>query len=170
MLLGCSKATDNHIVERCYAVPTHPRDRKGFSESHIRSKLEKRGWTVWRGGFLHATRKTHVYPNVAKKYRQAERILGDQLSALQYLGVVHHGMPDLLCYNQGSLKFVECKLGYESLLDQQKKTITVLINLGFRVEIHRVVEHASKHRKAHYRVKTGQRTVVDKQNPLSLYT
>lgn len=160
---------DTVVVERGYGVPVHPDDRAGFSERYIRSKLEGKGWEVWRGGFLHANRKREVYPNVERRYAMAERLLDDRISALQYIGVVHHGMPDLLCYKFGRFKFVECKLGYEAIRDNQVETISLLQGLGFDVEVHRVVEHATQRRQTRYDVASGDRLVLDEQSCLSSY-
>lgn len=167
MLIDASNET--HIVEHCHAVPSHPDDRRGFSEEYIRSSLERQGWDVWRGGYLHANRKPDVYPNVERRYREVERLLGDHLTILQYIGVVHHGMPDLLCYKLGTFKFVECKLGYETLRDRQRETIKALDNIGFDVELHRVVEHATKRRVANLNVDSGDRQVITRQEQLKTY-
>lgn len=160
---------DFDIKELCYQVPLHPKNRKGFSESYIRKKLEKRGWTVWRGGYLHAQRKPNTYPNVKKKYERLKKLLGDDLNILQYICVVHHGMPDFLVYKSNTFKFIECKLGYESVKSRQKKTISVLKNLGYNVEIHRVLEHPTQKQETTLKLHKGKKTVVQKQHKITKY-
>ena len=42
--------------------------RLGLSERLVRERLERNGWTVWRGGFIHALRRRELFPNVKTKY------------------------------------------------------------------------------------------------------
>ena len=156
------------VLERNYQIPLHPSDRKGFSEKRIRERLEDKGWMVWRGGFLHATRKREVYPNVEKKYKKLNRLVNG-LELLQYICVVHHGMPDFLCYKSGTLKFIECKLGYESLSERQRKTIAYLLKHGYKIEIHRIVEHQTKRDVSKLNIATNEREIVKEQEKIGSY-
>jgi len=141
-----------------------PENRRGYSERYIRRKLEKQGWTIWRGGFLNARRKPELYPNVEKKYLMLEKLISPQvLEKLQYMCTVHHGMPDLFCHRRGEFKFVECKLMHEQLSPFQKRCITELLEMGFDVEVHKVVDHRTKARAAEIDIKTGEKKILEKQ-------
>jgi len=132
------------------------KSNRGLSERLIRKRLEGEGWEVWRGGFLHAPRM-EVYPNVLKKYKRLEHLIDPAtLDHLQYLCVVHHGMPDFLCYRDG-FKFVECKLGHEQLSKVQKLCIPLLKKLGFPVEVHKMVFDCTKDRVALVNIKNGKK-------------
>ncbi len=144
--------------------------RHGLAELQLRKRLEKQGWRVWRGGFVHAI-AADVYPAVKKKYLQlAELIMeicGDRsLDFLCYLCAVHHGMPDLLCYHpiQKQFKFVECKFGHEQLSSRQVVTIKRLQDAGFTVEVHKLVDDCTKTRKAEVNLVTKEKKVLEKEN------
>lgn len=142
-------------------------NKKGLSERKLRKRLEKHGWTVWRGGFLHAIRKNDLYPNVRKKYKILERLFETHMpgmfSYLQYLCKVHHGMPDFLCYRSGRFKFVECKLQYEPISERQKKCIFTLQRKGFIVEIHRLVDARTKTRYAYLNLYKKEKRIFIEQ-------
>ncbi len=144
-----------------------PKSRVGLAERFLRKRLEKQGWMVWRGGSIDITRRAEVYPNVRRRYEQLCALLEQQyptmLEKLQYLCVVHHGMPDFVCYRRGEFKFVECKLGHESLSERQKKCIVVLQKLGFVVEVHKLVDTCTKTRIAVVDLYNGQKIVVETQ-------
>lgn len=144
-----------------------PKDRKGYSEKAIRRRMEKSGWIVWRGGFLHATRKDELYPNVRKKYELLEQLMDEHkpgmLEELQYMCKVHHGMPDFFAFKNGRFKFVECKLIYEQLSPAQKTCIKELLKKGYNVEMHRIVDHRTKAREAIVNVRTGEKKVLEEQ-------
>lgn len=146
--------------------------RHGLAELQLRKRLEKQGWHVWRGGFVHAI-AADVYPNVKKKYTQlAELILerfGDRaLDYLCYLCTVHHGMPDFVCYHPQlqEFKFVECKFGHEGLSSRQVSTITKLMDNGFNVEVHKLVEPCTKARKATINLVTKEKKILEKDMTL----
>jgi hypothetical protein len=143
--------------------------RHGLAELQLRKRLEKQGWHVWRGGFVHAI-AADVYPHVKKKYVQlAELIMeiyGDSaLDFLCYLCTVHHGMPDLVCYHPTlkQFKFVECKLGHEGLSNRQVLTIKRLQEAGFEVEVHKLVEECTKTRKASMDLITKRKKILEKE-------
>jgi len=126
--------------------------RFGLAERFLRRRLERQGWTVWRGGRIDIVRQEDVYPNVRRKYEQLCRLLQKhhprQVERLQYLCAVHQGMPDFVCYRNGRFKFVECKLQYEPLSLRQKKCIQTLQQLGFVVEVHTLVDKRTKKRRS----------------------
>jgi hypothetical protein len=143
--------------------------RHGLAELQLRKRLEKQGWHVWRGGFVHAI-AADAYPAVRKKYAQLAELIselyGDKaLDYLCYLCTVHHGMPDLVCYHPTlkQFKFVECKLGHESLSNRQVLTIKRLHDAGFNVEVHKLVEDCTKTRKAKVNLDTKQKYVMEKE-------
>jgi len=145
------------------------RTKRGLSEKIIRKKLERHGWFVWRGSMIHVT--AHDYPNVDKKYKQLQALLSGQPHAntLRYYSRIHHGMPDFLCYKNGRFKFVECKLSYERLSARQKTCIAKLQNLGFVVELHRLVEKQTKDRTASFTLGTQMKTILQRQQTLVAY-
>lgn len=143
--------------------------RHGLAELQLRKRLEKQGWKVWRGGFVHAI-AADVYPAVRKRYLElAELIMelkGEKaLDFLCYLCTVHHGMPDLVCYNPASqeFKFVECKLGHEGLSNRQVITIKRLVDAGFNVEVHKLVDDCTKTRKAEIDLIANKKRILEKQ-------
>jgi len=129
--------------------------RKGLSENQIKKGLRKEGWTVWRGGSINLIRRIdEQYPNVAKSYSKLKELLEDKyteetVDKLCYLCDVSHGMPDFLCYHPfKGFKFVECKLGNEQLSARQLKAVMYLREeLGFEVEVRKLVEDSTKTRK-----------------------
>ena len=160
-----------YIPMRKYPYKT----RHGLAELQLRKRLEKQGWKVWRGGFVHAI-AADVYPSVKKRYLElAELILelhGERmLDFLCYLCTVHHGMPDLVCYNPAlkQFKFVECKLGHEGLSSRQVLTIQRLQENGLNVEVHKLVEECTKTRKAEIDLRTKQKKVLEKEMTLRCF-
>ena len=168
MLLGQYLPT----VEVCQIYHTfdQQKPRKGLSEKLIRRKLEKSGWTVWRGGLLNITDQMELYPNVRKKYDALLTLLRKYrpgaIDELRYLCQVHHGMPDFLCYRNGQFKFIECKLGYESLSKAQKLCVSRLQCLGFPVEVHRLAEPQTLIRAAVVNLRNGKKRIRIKQRSL----
>ena len=57
--------------------------------------------------------------------------------ALSYSGweVLKEGLPDFLCLKGKRVKFIEVKGDYDVLLPSQKRTIGILQNFGFEVEV-----------------------------------
>ena len=148
-------------------IPKKYKNRKGLSEKILKKRLEKQGWTVWRGGLINIIRNSEIYPSVRKKYALLCILLkkhDKNLEYLQYICEVHHGMPDFICYRNNKFKFVECKLGYESLSKRQKKCIKKLQDLGFKVEVHKLVEKQTKTRLANINLNTGQKKIIAKQS------
>ena len=149
------------------------RTARGLSELQLKTRLEKQGWTVWRGGQIGMTRKAEIYPNVERKYTLLIELLKrdhpDHVELLQYLCAVHHGMPDYLCYRQktNEWKFVECKYKHEQLSQRQKTCIQKLSSLGFTVEVHKLVDHQTKARNAMVNLKTGAKKVNEQQLKLN---
>jgi len=145
------------------------KSRHGLAELQLRKRLEKQGWKVWRGGFVHAL-AADVYPAVKKKYTQLAELItelyGDRLlDFLCYMCMVHHGMPDLVCYSPSlqQFKFVECKLGHEQLSNRQVLTIKRLQDAGFTVEVHKLVEECTKTRKARVDLLTKDKQILEKE-------
>ena len=151
------------------------KSRQGLAELQLRKRLEKQGWQVWRGGFVHAI-AADIYPAVKRKYVQLAELIvelyGDKaLDLLCYLCTVHHGMPDLVCYNPAlkQFKFVECKLGHEGLSDRQVVTIKRLQEEGFKVEVHKLVEECTKTRKAEVNLITKEKKILEKEMKLTRF-
>ncbi|MCX6709119.1 MAG: VRR-NUC domain-containing protein [Candidatus Woesearchaeota archaeon] len=151
------------------------KSRQGLAELQLRKRLEKQGWQVWRGGFVHAI-AADVYPAVKRRYVQLAELItelyGDKaLDLLCYLCTVHHGMPDLVCYNPAlkQFKFVECKLGHEGLSDRQVVTIQRLQEAGFQVEVHKLVEECTKTRKAEVNLATKEKKILEKEMKLTRF-
>lgn len=145
--------------------------RHGLSERELRRRLEKQGWQVWRGGLLHTSWDFESWPNVLRKYDELrgllERHAPGKLEELQYLSSVHHGMPDFICFRDGAFKFVECKLGHEALSVRQRKCIPKLQDLGFMVEVHKLVPGESRPRRARVELGSRRKVVVEKQMRLT---
>lgn len=143
--------------------------RHGLSESQLKRRLEKQGWKVWRGGFIHAF-NGDVYASVKKRYMLLEGLLKEVFGAptwetLAYLSAVHHGMPDFICYHPTlkQFKFVECKLGHEQLSARQVLTIQKLRQLGLETEVHKLVEPCTKTREANVDLIFKKKEVVEKE-------
>ncbi|HLD33612.1 MAG TPA: VRR-NUC domain-containing protein [Candidatus Nanoarchaeia archaeon] len=156
----------------CVPIPKS-KTKFGLSEKHAKKRLEKSSWEVWRGGSIGLQRRYDSYPNVKKKYEKLSQLLDKHHPEfheyLMLLCAVHHGMPDFLCYRNGVFKFVECKVGYESLSKRQKVCINKLLQLGFAVEVHKIVEKQTKTRVADLNVVTGMKTIKDVQKGLKGY-
>lgn len=153
------------LPDRCKA-PSHK--RKGMSEREIRRLLEKRGWKVWRGSLISILRRDELYPNVKRKYELLRELLNlhhpGTFELLEYLCAVHHGIPDFLAFHsQQGFRFVECKLGHEQLSARQKACITKLQELGFEVEVWKLVEECTKLRHAEVDLESGEKRVVERQ-------
>jgi len=117
-----------------------------------------------------------VYPNVKKRYLQLAELITQQygeqsLDLLCYLCTVHHGMPDLICYNPQlrQLKFVECKFGHEQLSSRQVLTIKRLQDNGFNVEVHKLVEPCTKARTAEINLITKKKKILEKEVKLTVF-
>ncbi|MFH1399723.1 MAG: VRR-NUC domain-containing protein, partial [Candidatus Woesearchaeota archaeon] len=159
-----------HLKEwlKCVYVPI-PKSyttRTGLSEKFLKRRLEKQGWKVWRGGSIHIIRSNELYPHVQRSYQHLCTLINSYspyLEELQYLCEVHHGMPDFICFRNSHFKFVECKLGYEALSSKQKACFKKLTQLGFTVELHRLVEPCTKTRIALVNPLTGEKQVIEKQ-------
>jgi DNA polymerase elongation subunit (family B) len=175
-LVGLQRQT--RINEFVYGVIPHfyfpigkHTERKGLSEKIFKRKLEKEGWTVWRGGLFNILKKQEIYPNVRRKYEKLLELFKkyhkDLLPSLQYIDYVHHGLPDFVCFRNGRFKFVECKLGHEQLNSRQKKTLTRLQELGFEVEVHKLVDPCTKVRKTYLNLNTSYKKVLDRQLALT---
>ena len=156
----------------CVPIPKS-KTKFGLSEKHAKKRLEKSGWEVWRGGNIGLQRRYETYLNVKRKYEKLSDLLNkqypEQHDYLMLLCAVHHGMPDFLCHRNGVFKFVECKLGYESLSKRQKVCINKLLQLGFAVEVHKIVEKQTKTRIADLNLVTGQKIIKDAQKMLKGY-
>lgn len=158
------KITTVYVPIRNYPYMT----RRGLSELQLRRRLEKQGWNVWRGGFLHAA--SDYFPSVKKRYDALfgllkELVGEDMIQRLCYLSSVHHGMPDFLCYNPVTkqFKFVECKLGHEGLSNRQIVTILKLHDAGFVTEVHKLVDACTKVRKAKINLAFNEKQVLEKE-------
>lgn len=151
------------------------KSRHGLSELQLRRRLEKQGWHVWRGGFLHAA--SDYFPSVRRKYHQLAELITefygrDLFERLCYLSSVHHGMPDFLCYHPVTkeFKFVECKLGHESLSQRQIITISKLRDAGFVTEVHKLVDACTKTRRALVDVSFGKKEVLEREMVLKAFS
>jgi len=151
------------------------KSRHGLAELQLRKRLEKQGWQVWRGGFVHAI-AADVYPAVKKRYTQLAELIveiyGEKaLDLLCYLCTVHHGMPDLVCYNPTlqQFKFVECKFGHEGLSSRQVMAIKRLQEEGFQVEVHKLVEECTKTRKARIDLLSKEKKILEKEMKLTQF-
>lgn len=141
---------------------------RGVSERIIRRHLERQGWQVWRGGFLHAFWNEELFPSVRRKYSLLQALMTpEQFGDLQLLSSFHYGMPDFLCYRREFL-FIECKLGHEPLSDRQKKCISMLLELGWKVEIHALVHGCTSARRGYFDLSTGKKNIQEKQLKLKL--
>ncbi|MFH1510984.1 MAG: VRR-NUC domain-containing protein, partial [Candidatus Woesearchaeota archaeon] len=159
------------VVHTFVPIKGKPKSNFGLAEKQLRSRLESLGWTVWRGGSISIVRQYDVYPNVRRKYSLLcsliEKHFQGTLETLQYLCDVHHGMPDFICFRDGKFKFVEAKLCHEQLSKAQKKCIRKLQDLGFSVEVHKLVDKRTKARSAMVNLSNGSRLVLEKQAVLA---
>ena len=164
------KITTVYVPMRNYPYKT----RHGLAEVQLRKRLQKQGWDVWRGDFMHLL-WTDVYPSVRRKYDRLADLLLDKYGAemldiLGYFSYVHHGIPDFLCYNPQTkeFKFVECKLGHEQLSPRQVLTIQKLHHIGFTTEVHKLVDACTKTRKAEVNIALNKKNVVEKEMTLNV--
>lgn len=127
----------------------------GLSESQIKRHLEKYGWRLWRGGFLREEwHQDSPHPVVRRSYTELLTLL--QLTHppqdLAFLYSFPAGMPDYLAYNPSlkQFKFIECKLGHETLSQRQRETFTLLEEHGFIVEVWKLVYPCTKTRRGRW--------------------
>lgn len=141
-------------------------EMRGRSEKIIKKQLERDGWEVWRSSSVNVLKNTDIYPNVKRKYSKL-RFLFDKnnldFQELQYINSVHHGLPDFLCHRNGVFKFVECKLKYETLSKAQVICIKKISKMAYVVEVHKVVSHSTKVRRAIINLETGEKEVLERQ-------
>jgi DNA polymerase elongation subunit (family B) len=160
----------DYFKEIYIPAPKKYGDYRGVSEMLVKRYLEKRGWLVWRGSLVHIAGKSHEYPNVERKYKILCDLLDtyhpDVREHLAYICRVHHGMPDFICYRDGKFLFVECKLAYETVKTGQRICAQKLTELGFEVQIHRIVHEATKVRVAYVSRDMKRVSVVDRQEVL----
>jgi len=149
--------------------------QQGLAERQLRKRLEKQGWTVWRGGNFNLLRQqNNAYPSVRKAYEKLfQKIVvshgAPMLERLQYICSVHHGMPDFICWRRGQWKFVECKRGHEQLSARQKTCVRILQEMGFAIEVHKLVDPCTKTRDALVSFETGAKYVLAKDLVLRKY-
>ncbi len=142
--------------------------KSGLSERQLRKRLVKQGWEVWRGGNIGILRRNdELYPVVREKYSRLCAFIEcsfsrEMLECLQYL-CYHHGMPDFICKRRKDWKFVECKLGHEQLSKRQKLCIKKLQELGFAVEVHKLVEACTKTKISAVDIMTGEKRWIEKE-------
>lgn len=158
------------LKEVCLQIPLRTKNRKTLSEKLTKRHLEKRGWKVWRGGSFNAHKDEDAYPNVKLAYERLNTLMERHHPAhaetLRYLCHVHHGMPDFVAYKNGRFKFIECKLIYESLSARQKRCIVKLVEMGFMVEIYRIVDKRTRIRKANVDITNGKKEQLEIQERL----
>ncbi|MDD9954176.1 MAG: VRR-NUC domain-containing protein [Candidatus Woesearchaeota archaeon] len=158
------------LVPHVFIPNTSNARRRGLSERMIKKRLERDGWLVWRGSLVGAHKDESRYPNVRRKYAILHELLEqhhpDKISTLEYMCYVHHGIPDLLCFRKSLFKFVECKLGHEQLSQRQKTCIRKLQELGFPVEVHKLVDDCTKTRRATIDLHSGEKIIHEKQERL----
>jgi len=160
----------------CVPIKNYPyKTRIGLAERQLRNRLKKKGWELWRGGYINAI-SADIYPVVKRRYDQLAKIITDanginMLHFLCYLCTVHHGMPDYVCYHKHTkqLKFVECKLFNEQLSQRQVKTILKLQEAGFNVEVHKLVGSSTKTREAETNILTKEKKIKQKEETLKKY-
>ena len=160
------------LIECIRILTTHrPDTLRGFAERTARAYYEKRGYVVWRGGFINANRRER-YPNIARKYERLERIM-----RIHYPATFEHvcylcaqsGMPDLLVWNGRNLRFIEVKLDYEPLAEHQSRCIMRLVSLGFDVRIMRIVSKATRRRRSTLDLASGEETEHERQMRLRAF-
>ncbi|MBI4181633.1 MAG: VRR-NUC domain-containing protein [Candidatus Aenigmarchaeota archaeon] len=158
------------IRVECIPLSRRYRSNRGLSERLIRERLEKQGWTVWRGGMLDIVRERGIPRALRERYEQLCTLLDLHMPGtreqLQYFCAVQHGMPDFLCYRSGSFLWVECKLGHESLSERQKLCLLKLRWMGFRVEVHRLVYPQTRSRQLSLNLLTGRKDIRERQATL----
>jgi hypothetical protein len=149
-------------------------DMHGFSEEELKKRLERHGWTVWKGGLIGITRRKELYPNVERKYSRLKELLlrdfPEFVEELEYINAVHHGMPDYICFrnwnHKKEWKFVECKLMHEQLSARQKICIRKLQAMGFAVEVQKLVDHRTKMRHAEVDLENKLKRIRERQTTL----
>ena len=151
----------------CYRILSHRRPAcvRGYAERIARAYYERRGYIVWRGGFVNANRKER-YPAIKKKYDRLEKIIRthypERFEHLSYL-CTQSGMPDLLIWNGRILTFVEAKLDYEPIAQHQKRCMIKLGRLGFSVRIVRIVSRATRRRTSILDLESGTEEERERQ-------
>jgi hypothetical protein len=150
---------------------SRPEELRGVAEARLRQRLERQGWNVWRGSLINLYLDENTYANVRRRYRVLAQLLVQDFPAhydhLRYICAVHHGLPDFVCCRQTSdgreWLFVECKLMHEQLSKRQVKCITKLLDMGFRVEVHKLVDERTNTRTADIDLLSGMRRVGERQ-------
>ncbi|MFW5746974.1 MAG: DNA polymerase domain-containing protein [Nanoarchaeota archaeon] len=160
------------VVHRYFPIGKH-KTRSGLSERRLKARLQRMGWEVWRGGLFHVMRHGALFPNVEKKYHKLFDLMDHHHPGvrpkLEYLSAVHKGMPDFIAFRNGQFLFVECKLGHEQLSNRQRFCIKRLQELGFVVEVHKLVDECTKSCTAKIDLHTKEKRVEEKQMRLKLH-
>ena len=66
-------------------------------------------------------------------------------------------------FANGEIKFVECKLQYEQLSLRQKKCILKLLEMGLKVEVHKIVDKRTKLREVDVNFEDFTEKILEKQ-------
>lgn len=171
----CSNQTRiSDFVKHIYvSMQKRHESHNGLSEKLLAKRLERQGWNIWKGGLIGILRNQEHYPNVERKYRRLYALLHKHhpgtLEHLQYIAAVHHGMPDFLCYRNGQFKFVECKFGHEQLSRVQKRCVARLQEMGFAVEVHKLVRECTKTRAAAVYLPGNQKIILETQSAIKAF-
>ena len=156
-----TKLTDFFTLKEIYVpMKVNYSERKGLSEKIFKRKMEKEGWIVWKGALIGVESE---YPNVIRKYKLLEKVLGDKYEHIKYISHVHHGIPDVICYRKGEIKFIECKLINEQLSKSQKKCIALLQKMNFKVEVHRLMKISQRFKQVRKDMLTNKKIIVEQQ-------
>jgi DNA polymerase elongation subunit (family B) len=157
-----------NIIFRYVPMKREIPEKRGLSEKIIKERMEKNGYIVWKSALINMIRDgVELYPNAYRKYTKLNELLEKhhpgRLEELQYMNHVNHGLPDYICFRNNEFLFVECKLQYESLSGKQKNCIKKLMDKGFTVEVHKLVDCRTKTLHADIDILNGEKRIIEEQ-------
>jgi hypothetical protein len=161
----------SEVVQIYVPLEEHTEYRKGLGERYLRKRLHKHGWRVWHTSCFSSARMPELYPIIRSLYEELSGLLEKQRAGvtgtLEFLARAYHGMPEFICYRNGVFKFVACKFECEQLPRSQRYCMLKLLELGFVVEVHTLVDRNTKAVQGTLDMQTGERKVTEAQLTIS---
>jgi hypothetical protein len=161
----------SEVVQIYVPLTEHTEYKSGLAERYLRKRLKQHGWRVWHTSCFASARHPELYPLIRSLYEELCYLLEKQrpgiVSSLEFLARSYHGMPEFICYRSGVFKFITCKFEQEKVPRSQRYTMLKLLELGFIVEVHTLVDKNTKALQAYLDVQTGNRRVTEAQLTIS---
>lgn len=159
----------SEISQTYVALPSGFEYRRGAAERVLRKSLQQKGWRLWHMDYFMGRKAECLF--VQHDYRELCAFLEQWkhgcVAYLEHLARVYHAMPAFFCHRSGVSKFVACSFEQEPLGRAQREVILKLLEAGFAVEVHTLVDPHAKALRGVLDVQTGERRVTEAQLTIS---